>query len=275
MREKTILYPTLPSWKNKLATFCQQRPTSWLGRRLALLGRKLVMRKLPVPVEAQVEGIKVKLHLHDNICERRFLFMPQFFDQDERTIIAESLPDDGVFVDIGANVGLYSLRASQSLGPQGVILAMEPNPVTFKRLKTNFSMNDIGAKVVLEQVGVGDGDGELQLVLHPDNLGEASAFADFAGEKITVPSRSLKQLLATHAINKIDVLKIDIEGFEDVALVPFFVKENATLFPKTIVIEKSEDRWRSDLLGTLVSLGYVRHKTTKNNHILLFGAEGS
>ncbi len=268
-----ILQPLIPDWKNKLIAFCQRRPTNWLGRRLALLGRKLVMKGLPVPVEAQVEGIKVKLHLHDNICERRFLFMPQFFDQEERAIISERLPADGVFVDIGANVGLYSLRAAQALGGNGTILAFEPNPVTFERLKTNVSMNEIKATVILEQLGIGEGEGELELVLHPDNLGEASAFAEFGGEKISVPSHSLNQVLDLHSIEKIDVLKIDIEGFEDVALMPFLRSDSSARFPNTIVIEKSEDRWRSDLLGQLLSLGYRHSISTKNNHVLFLGSE--
>ncbi|MDA9009110.1 FkbM family methyltransferase [Alphaproteobacteria bacterium] len=269
-----ILQPPVPDWKNKLIAFCQRRPTNWLGRRMALLGRKLAMKGLPVPVEAQVEGINVKLHLRDNICERRFLFMPQFFDQEERGLIADRLPDDGVFVDIGANVGFYSLRASQILGASGTILAIEPNPVTFDRLRTNFSMNDVKATVILEQIGVGEGEGELELVLHPDNLGEASAFAEFAGEKIKVPSRSLNQVLDLHGIERIDVLKIDIEGFEDVALMPFLRSNSSARLPKTIVIEKSEDRWRSDLLGQLMSLGYRHGISTKNNHVFFFDSEG-
>lgn len=262
-----ILEPALSPWQKWLISFCHNRSVSWMGRRTALVARKLVLKHLETPVLAEIYGVRLRLFLRDNICERRFLFMPQFFDPFEFALIKAELPKDGVFIDIGANVGVYSLMASKSLGDHGKILAIEPNPITFDRLAANVALNAISADVSLEAVGVGPQEGTLMLTLHHNNLGQASANPDFEGEEISVPSHRLSTLLKRHNIQKIDILKIDIEGFEDEALIPFFTEANPGLFPRWIIIEKSEHQWQSDLLECLKSKTYQLIETTNSNYI--------
>jgi glycerol-3-phosphate acyltransferase PlsX len=72
--------------------------------RAALVLRRMVLRTHPSTIDAEVEGLKLRLYPEGNVCERKFLFMPRFFDPDERALIDAELPPDGVFVDVGANV---------------------------------------------------------------------------------------------------------------------------------------------------------------------------
>jgi hypothetical protein len=74
--------------------------------------------------------------------------------------------------------------------------------------------------------------------------------------------------LKSQNINKIDALKIDIEGFEDRALFPFFDEAPESLWPTCIVIEPNSTSWEKDILSRLETLGYARTGKTRGNVIL-------
>ena len=56
-----------------------------------------------------MDGLQFEFFLRDNNSEKKYLFMPWRFDERERRFLVDSIPADGVFVDIGANVGIYTL----------------------------------------------------------------------------------------------------------------------------------------------------------------------
>jgi len=82
-----------------------------------------------------------------------------------------------------------------------------------------------------------------------------------------VPLDSLVNLCQRHELESIDVLKIDVEGYENTILSAFFSESDPSLWPKSIVIEHFADE-NAELLERLPSLGYRRVKSTRNN--LLF-----
>ena len=85
---------------------------------------------------------------------------------------------------------------------------------------------------------------------------------------IYVESETLINILKNQNITKIDALKIDIEGFEDRALFPFFDEAPKSLWPTCIVIEPNSTSWEKDILSRLETLGYVRTGKTRGNVIL-------
>jgi len=66
----------------------------------------------PQALDTAVGAIRLRCYLHDNVSERKFLFLPWLYDQRERDLIAKQLPENGVFVDIGANAGIHPLGLS-------------------------------------------------------------------------------------------------------------------------------------------------------------------
>jgi hypothetical protein len=89
-------------------------PRNFIGRKLALLMRKIFLLIWNQKYyDHEIEGIKARFCMIGNVCERKFFFMPQFYDKYERDFIAANLEDNSVFIDIGANVGLYSMWASK------------------------------------------------------------------------------------------------------------------------------------------------------------------
>lgn len=243
----------------------QALPANWLGRRLALLMRRLVLSRGYSVVDAAVEGIRLRLYMSDNVSERKFLFLPQFFDAFERKLLHERLKQGDVFVDIGANAGIYSMTAASIVGNEGRVLSIEPNPAVLERLKFNASLN--GFTISTEQAGVSDSEGTFDLCLDDTNLGGSSLVAARSASKITVSCHLLSTILRKHGISRIDALKIDIEGAEDKALIPFFQEAPLDLHPKIIILENSAKDWKQDLVAALGNAGYRLLKTTRMNMV--------
>lgn len=257
----------LDGWRAACLRTAQSMPASWAGRRGALLLRKLVLKSGPRIVDAEVEGLRFRLYMRDNVSERKYLFLPQFFDAEERALLREVLKEGGVFVDIGANAGIYSLCGAQAVGASGRVLSVEPNPVVAERLRFNLSLNGFDGRAVIEQAGVSDSAGRFDLILDESNLGGSSLALARSEKTLSVRCDLLANILAAQGIARIDALKIDIEGAEDRALVPFFRAAPAALHPRLVIIENSLKDWQLDLPNTFTAAGYRLHKKTRMNLI--------
>lgn len=249
----------------------QRQSVSWLGRRLALILRRIVLRNRTAPIDAEVQGLRMRVHVTDNVSERKFLFMPQFCDPAERAYVQAHLSPDGVFLDIGANAGIYTLTAARTyanLGGAGFVLAVEANPTMQARLRFNVEINGFQPQVRLAPIALSDRTGEVEFTISDRNLGESGL--DTPGtNKLRVPCKTLLDLLRDESVSRVDGMKIDVEGVEDVILTPFFQQADRSLFPGFIIIENSADRWRSDLLNLLTRVGYRQHGAHKMNLILV------
>lgn len=251
----------------QLLRWAQSMPVSWLGRRAALAFRKLVLMKNRPIVDAVADGMQFRLYMNDNVSERKYLFMPQFFDWYERKMLRRVLPEGGVFVDIGANAGVYTMTAAACVGADGRVLAIEPNPAVLERLQFNAGLNGFLERVTVEQSCVGDTEGEVELSLDDSNLGGSSLVEQRSTRKIIVPCRKLLDVVQGHNIARIDALKIDIEGAEDMALIPFLQGAPQELLPRLMIIEKSPSQWKGDLKSALKKAGYLLIETTRMNFV--------
>lgn len=261
----------LPPWRKRLLDFAQHREPGWFGRRLALLARRLVLKGRTLPIDAEAEGFRLRVHVTDNVSERKYLFMPQFVDPAERGYMVRHLTQDGVFLDIGANAGIYTLTAARNYaqaGGHGYVLAVEANPIMQARLRYNIAINGFDPQVRLAPIALSDQTGEVEFSIAEGNLGE-SGLISTGGNKLKVPCKTLIDLLHDEGIAHLDGMKIDVEGAEDVILIPFFKQTSPSLFPRFIIIEDSAHRWRSDLLGVLSNAGYRRHTSHRMNMILV------
>jgi FkbM family methyltransferase len=240
-----------------LVAFSQARERRGLGRFLALAARKTAMLFQPGPLDTEVLGIKLRVHPRDNVGERKFLFMPSWFDPAERALIDRELPRDGVFVDIGANVGLYTLWAGKKLGPDGRVIAFEPQPEALRRLKANLSFNYIEAPVSVIEAAAWDEDTILSFQPDRSNLGGGSAVLDHGGAALTVPARAVASVLAEAGVAKVDMLKIDVEGAEDRVLAGLLAQAPPSLHPRWLIVENGGGRWSLDLPRILADHGYA------------------
>jgi FkbM family methyltransferase len=240
----------------------------WLGRRIAFGVRRLARRGLQGPVDAERFGARFRLQPHGNVAEKRILFTPQYFDPQERAILAAQVKPDWVFIDIGANIGAYSLIVA-ALGA-GRVIAVEPQPGVLARLRANIGFNP-HLPVAVEPLALCDREGVIRLAIDARNEGEAS-IVKAGGEGVEVACSTLVALCARHGLNRIDALKIDVEGAEELVLRPFFAAAPRSLWPRLVILERGEKAWAGDLLGDLLALGYRRLAETRMNHVLQLAA---
>jgi FkbM family methyltransferase len=173
-----------------------------------------------------------------------------------------------VFVDVGANVGAYSLWVGPIIGPSGRIVAIEPQPSVLARLRANFALNpEFNAQIF--PCGAGDSNGVMTLSVGSDNEGGASlATVGGGADQVEIAVRPLLNMIEETRLERIDALKIDIEGYEDRALLPFFAEAAKSLWPRLLILERSERDWASDLMGALTQSGYRQTLTTKRNYVM-------
>lgn len=245
-------------WPHRAIGLAQSMPRNWFGQQIAQIIRKLVVPKLELPIVCRIDSLNFEFHLLDNSSERKYLFMPWRFDRIERERLVKDLPTDGVFVDIGANVGIYTLFVASHMGASGRVIAFEPHPGAHQRLMRNIELNadTVAAEISVLQLGVADKEDSFNLTMDADDLGCSSLVAG-TGTQVEVKCKPLLAVLESLGIEKIHSLKIDIEGAEDVALTPFFEEAPPTMFPDVIVIENSDDVWKTDLSALIRKSGYT------------------
>ncbi len=251
---------------------CRQMSPSWWNKQRAQWLRKKIMKQLDHPLDLELDGIRLRCYLSDNISERSFVFMPWRFDHLERRYLTQYLPASGVFIDVGANVGIYSCLALTQLNHQGHILAIEPNPKVSHRLSFNLQATSetqpTPARFQIIKQGVNDQASSCTLYIDNNNLG-ASSLKNKSEQTITIDCQPLLTLLYQAKINQIDVMKVDIEGAEDLALVPFLSQANDALLPNCLIFENNPEQWQLPLLETLEAKHYQLAEKTRMNRVYL------
>ncbi len=240
----------------------------WFGKRTAFFLRGVAMRSLRGrPVDIVSLGARMRLDPHHNVAEKRLLFTPQYFDAPERALLAERLKDDFVFLDIGASVGGYALYAAGLGGPRARILAVEPLPEVFERLAYNIQQSDF-ANVKAVSCALADIDVEITLFVNTSNQGETSVrivSAEARVEQMRVRAKKLLTLVREEGYAKIDAIKLDVEGAEDLVLDPFLSEAPRGLWPRLVIMEFSLLRVGAQLEERLRALGYREILRTVEN----------
>ncbi len=258
-------------------------PANRLGLRLAIFLRKFITLRLSDgALDVRRWGLNLRLHPLDNGCEKNLLFTPQMYEPDELAALAAAISRQRaegrpfVFVDIGANVGLFSLFVAAKAGPSARILAVEPEPGNFARLAFNIASNT-ALPIEPLALALGDTTGEVAIALNRRDRGGTrvqtlDTGADPAVEgtegMVRVPCKPLLSLLNEKGVAAIDALKIDVEGMEDTVLAPFFRDAPPALWPRLILIEDSSHEWKVDLFELLREKGYTVSLRTKQNVVL-------
>jgi FkbM family methyltransferase len=274
-------HPPAPFTRTVLA-LTRRLPVSWLGLRLSMPLRRIAINSLRGrPVDTAIWNSRVRLYPSRNSCEKNALFTPQLFDVLELKVLAAAVDEriaaggSFTFVDIGANVGLYSLFVASRGGARARALAIEPQPGILERLQFNIRANK-DFNVVVLPMAVADRDGEMELVIDERDSGGTrlnKTGATASGSKsVRVSCRPLLAILDVAGIVAIDALKIDIEGAEDLALAPFLRDAPQSLLPRLVLIESRPQDWSVDLHGLLRERGYAVVARSRQNDVFRLGA---
>jgi len=240
-----------------------------LGRWTISLARKQAIRGLNEPFDVTVApGVKARLYPSTNRCEKRALCGVQIWDAAEREALHSAIakPSDQpfVFLDVGANVGLYSLFAhSYALAAKREIrlIAVEPSAEMGARLQVNAQASDAPIELIRSAIATEAGD--VFLSDGDGNRGEGQ-LAD-SGE--AVAAMTLLQLCEANSVDRIDALKLDIEGVDLAVLTQFFEQAPASLHPKMMILELDADS-AAPLIALVQTHNYLITKRTRMNVVV-------
>ena len=117
----------------------------------------------------------------------------------------------------------------------------------------------------------GPSDGELMIETDGGNLGASHIVSgDRPGNALKVPSLRLQRILGEAGADRVDTLKIDVEGFEDRVLTGFFKEAPQSLWPRAVVIEHlSRNEWLQDCIADMRARGYAETGRTRSNTMLV------
>jgi FkbM family methyltransferase len=253
-----------PSFGQKLVLAFIRIPPLYRGSLRPFWVRVLnALRGGPVDVTSTFGCFRV--YPTTNLVDSALLIHP-CYNQDEITFLREGLREGGTFVDIGANIGLYSVALGNSLGASGRVVSIEPNPICVERLRANLRFNNLPDANVFP-VAAGDSPGRGHLIVDHDDLAIARTVRDATGGDFEI--RTLTDILDQAGVNAIAALKIDVEGFEMAALGPFFRNAPRARWPQRICIEHLGEK--SDVMTMLAEAGYQLERRTRNNALLILG----
>jgi FkbM family methyltransferase len=162
-------------------------------------------------------GMRLHVDIRDQQGVGGQLYIKRDFEPEETEFLLSALKPGMVVVDIGANLGYYTVLAAKAVGPTGMVVAFEPDQTNYQMLLNNIQENNLGNIKTLN-VALGSSPGTANLFRNDLNYGDHRLWdnsRDGAGrESVTVQVEPLDKALKDCNINKVDFIKIDVQGYE-------------------------------------------------------------
>ena len=213
------------------------------------------------PLDIRRNGCAYRIEGTNNLIEYGLLLHPNY-NGPERKFLCAGLGPGKVALDIGCNVGLYALPLART---GAKVVAIDANPSMIARIGFNAKSSGIDTVVPVHSA-VGDTSGTVSLSIRADDVAIVHVSEDTEG---TVPMRTLADILAEQGIDRVDALKIDIEGHEDKALAPFLADAPPEMIPDRIVIERAGPQDYPACFEQFQRLGFEVVGRTKSNSMYL------
>ena len=160
-------------------------------------------------------GIHMNIGTNDILAYR--VWNERTFEPAVRRAIERVLRTGMNVVDIGANIGYYSILAARLIGPKHRVLAVEPQPLVVGKLKGNIALNGI-ENVDVVQAALTKSEGPVDFFVPKsgwESHGSMRSNGTFPPQsKVTVPGVPLDQLLAEKGYDSVGLIKMDAEGAE-------------------------------------------------------------
>ena len=159
------------------------------------------------PFDVTAIGVRMRSHPWDNLSDSKLLLTPHHFCPKELALLRKTLTRGGTFIDIGANIGAFTLQAARFDNVH--VLAIEPNPIAMERLRVNIRVNGFENASTVESA-LGANSVESLFTFVDDDIGK-SGIGSRAGsgkrEVRRLSIRTLVEILAEHEIDTISALK--------------------------------------------------------------------
>jgi FkbM family methyltransferase len=173
----------------------------------------LAVRDGQVFAESRLAPVRLAVDLGDTGTPPVLSLVTGTYEPTEMRVLTALLEGADTFLDVGANIGWYSLHAA-AMYPGLRVVAVEPVPHTHAELRRNVELND--AAVELVEAGLSDAPGEIQIYVTTTLTGAASAAPsrDYPGQEPVTCAMTTLDALADELDLRLDVVKADVEGGE-------------------------------------------------------------
>jgi FkbM family methyltransferase len=247
-----------------------QRALIWLTQNTILqrgLLRHLMTKwitSLGRPLDIRFRGCAYRIEGRNNLIETGMLTRPSY-NAVEIDFLGEAVKGGGVMLDIGSNVGLYSLPLARVAGPDGRMVAIDANLDMVRHLSFNAKASGLDNVTSIHRA-VGATTGRVNLQILKDDVAIVSVIEAQDGAVEMLP---LLTIVRDAGLTRVDALKIDIEGHEDKALVPYLQQASDDLLPSRVVIEyiEAEGGDYPGCAAEFARLGYRLVRRTRNNSL--------
>jgi len=189
----------------------RRRLGSWFVDRF-IYGPKLFPHS--VAREAIRAGCRMNLDLHEQVS--RMIYFLGSHEPAETALVQRILQPDWVVIDVGAQIGFYTLLVAHMLDPdRGRVYSIEADPGTYLRLRQHILTNKLH-HVTATNRAIGEASGTVALYPGPNhNTGLSSIFDRGRGvAPVSVRQITLDQLVQEYGLRRCDLIKIDVEGAE-------------------------------------------------------------
>ena len=137
----------------------------------------------------------------------------------ETSLLLSRLKDGDVFVDVGANIGYFSILAASLVGEQGRVFAFEPDPANFDLLTKSSEHNSLQSQIHAVKAGLAGADSAGNLYLSKDNLGDHQIYpGQGSRESVAITllqgASYLRSQLRKSDLTQIKLVKVDTQGSE-------------------------------------------------------------
>jgi FkbM family methyltransferase len=144
------------------------------------------------------------------VTQNIYTGLSDFFDC---AFLLHLLREGDLFVDVGANAGIYTVLAAGAVG--SMVISVEPIPQTFQRLCANITVNSVSDKVAAHNIGLGSKEATLRFTSNRDTMNKVIHDSSYDGPSINVPVHPLDSVLEGRVPQ---LIKIDVEGWESEVL---------------------------------------------------------
>lgn len=162
-----------------------------------------------------LDGFKLYINpLYDKGIERK-LYMTGSYEKGLLRILEKILKPGDIVVDAGANIGLISIFCAIKVGHNGLVLSFEPHPETYPILQKNIAINGI-SQIEAYNKALGSVSGTAKIYSNLQINRGAASIVEFQQDSpsFDIEVLSLDEVLKQRKISQVDLLKIDVEGFE-------------------------------------------------------------
>jgi FkbM family methyltransferase len=216
-------------------------------------------------------GWRITGHTRDWI--QRNLYYFGLWEPNLSAWIESRLSPGDVFIDVGANIGYFTLLAANRVGPSGAVVAVEAMPAIFQHLASHVADNAITNARLINEAAVGPNDPpQVQLYWGgAGNIGSSGMIQHAAQtESVTVAARTLAQMLTPEECRRARLIKVDVEGVEGRTLRGLGLERGGFHERLELIVEISvgpeSETDPQQLLQYLAGLGFLPYELREDHY---------